>query len=57
MKEVAASQGELYYEEMEKKIFSDKEKLINMRLAKLIDDPIFVYKGVLYCEGLNNLNL
>ena len=42
---------------MEKKIFSDKEKLINMKLSKLIDEPTFVYKGVLYCEGLNNLNL
>lgn len=57
MKETAASQGEMYYEEMEKKIFSDKTKQINMRLAKLIDDPVFVYKGVLYCEGLNNFNL
>jgi len=42
---------------MEKKIFSDKEKLINMRLSKIIDEPVFVYKGVLYCEGLNNMNL
>ena len=42
---------------MEKKIFSDKEKLINLRLSKIIDDPVFVYKGVLYCEGLNNFNL
>ena len=57
MKETAAAQGELYYEEMEKKIFSDKTKQINMRLTKLIDDPVFIYKGVLYCEGLNNFNI
>jgi hypothetical protein len=47
----------MYYEEMEKKIFSDKTKQINMRLAKLIDEPVFIYKGILYCEGLNNFNL
>jgi hypothetical protein len=42
---------------MEKKIFSDQAKMMNLKLAKLIDDPIFTYKGVMYCEGVNNLNL
>jgi len=28
-----------------------------MRLNKLVDEPAFVYKGVFYCEGLNNMNL
>lgn len=31
--------------------------MMNLKLAKLIDDPIFTYKGVMYCEGINNLNL
>jgi hypothetical protein len=44
-------------EEMERKIFSDKEKLMNMKLNKLIDEPNFNYKGIIYCEGITNLNL
>jgi len=30
---------------------------MNMRLNKLIDEPNFNYKGVIYCEGITNLNL
>jgi hypothetical protein len=28
-----------------------------MALAKVIDDPNFTYKGVVSCEGINNLSL
>jgi len=57
MQEAYKLEGEQIFEEMERKIFADKEKQINMQLNKLIDNPVFVYKGVMYCEGLNNLNI
>jgi hypothetical protein len=41
----------------EKKVQEDSGKLQSMALAKVIDDPNFTYKGVVSCEGINNLSL
>ena len=29
----------------------------SLKLNRIIDDPLFTYKGVVMCEGINNLNL
>ena len=41
----------------EKKQQEDQGNIQSLAMSKAIDDPEFIYKGVVSCEGINNLSL
>ena len=38
-------------------LLEESSKYQTMNLQKITDTPEFKYKGVVYCEGINNLAL